>query len=134
MGCIEVDYKLTNKQNFDKYFKELKTKRKYDPRPDLKKDSWLWKRVLKTAEKINKNAYQQLYNARTIGAKLKRTKDRINLIEPNFKDNSHLISSKKDWKEFRKEKFLPYKDDIIKTFDKINEFLEKKSINLKDII
>jgi hypothetical protein len=117
-----------NEYQFNKYIKKIRKKRKYDPRQDLESDSWLWKRVLKTAERINKEAYTALYNARTVGARLKRKEDGLQLNPPKFKNDDHLISTKKDWEKYRKKYFYPLKKDIIKIFKIVDKYLEQKTI------
>ncbi|MCF8001701.1 MAG: hypothetical protein K9K76_07600 [Halanaerobiales bacterium] len=106
-----------DEESFEDYIKRLQTEYKYDPRPDLKEDSQLWQKVLKTAEKIDKKAYYILHGFRCGGAKLKTENGEITMISRTGR--KHLWQSKKEYMKDRKKWLIPLRKSISEIFNSV---------------
>ena len=78
---------VDNNFSLEKY----QQKYKYDPRPDIEKDHYIWFQLLLIAENENKNIYNLLHGLRCCGCKLKlKNKCKLKL---DLKNSPQLLNS-----------------------------------------
>ena len=118
--------------NFNKWINELRYKNKYDPRPDIKEDSWLWNNVLKTAEKIDGDIYGILHGFRCAGCMLKLKNNHITL-KPNIGQKKHWKTDK-EWKRDREEWLIPKIESIKVVFSTVEKYLNDNTYTLSQIL
>ena len=118
---------------FNEYIKKIRKKNKYDPRKDLKQDTWLWKKTLKTAEKVDKEIYNILHGLRCCGAKLKLDDSNKLILRPVIDSNS-FWDNKQDWKEKREKYLLPNAKAIKKVFGKVEKYIDQKRKDINELI
>ena len=111
----EDKVEIKDDESFEDYITRIRSKYKYDPRPDLEEDSQLWKKILKLAEGIDKKAYHILHGFRCGGAKLEIKNDKVNM-KPRIGKN-HLWQSQEEYNKDRKQWLMPLKDSISEIFD-----------------
>jgi hypothetical protein len=119
VGSVGSNPRHIFQNKFEEYLNKLVEKHKYDPRPDLKKDSKLWQVVLKTAERVNKQIYSNLHSFRIAGARLKVKDGKLKLI-PTIGQNKYW-KTKADYQKDRKEYLLPYTEEIKEIFKEVED-------------
>ena len=114
-SIMDDDNNGKEKFDLDNYLNELRLKNKYDPRKDIEEDSKLWIKVLKEAEKVDRQIYGNLHGCRCGGARLKIEEGQLKLIPAIGPDQ--FWKSKEEWDRDRKEFLLPYTGDIKEIFE-----------------
>ena len=116
---IRNSFKSTDNENIDidTYLKELRLKNKYDPRKDIETDSELWVKVLRQAEKIDKQLYGNLHGLRCIGCQLE-IKDNQLILIPGQALNDYYQSNE-EWINDREKYLLPYAQEIKSIFEAV---------------
>jgi len=94
-------------------------KRQFEPRPDLKDDSYLWKQLLKVAWRKNKKLHGTLHGVRCAGARLDYN-EKLKLLAP---DNM----KKPEWQEIRKDWLLSDKEKITALFKESENKIKERA-------
>ena len=112
-----MDNVSNEKEEFDldNYLNELRLKNKYDPRKDIEEDSKLWIKVLKEAEKVDRQIYGNLHGLRCVGCKLKIVDGQL-MLKPDLKK---YYKDEDEWKNDREEYLLPYAKEIKSIFETV---------------
>lgn len=93
----------------------------------------MWKKVLRTAEKVNKEVYNILHGFRCCGVKLVLKDDNTIKMKPLLNKKSNW-KSMKDYKIKKKNWLMPYAEDIKKIFKLIEKYIDKKRKHIQDLI
>ena len=100
--------------------------RRFNPRPDLKEDEYIWNMVLKTAIKLDNETYNVLHGFRCGGAKLiydaNNPKFKLQMKPRYGRDN--YWSSKEEWAVYKKHWLMPHLDNITKIFSLVSKYLD----------
>lgn len=98
--------------NLDDYLEKLRLENKYNPRKDIKEDSDLWQKVLRRAEQVDNQIYNNLHGLRCVGCQLEINDNQLMLIQ-----GSEI--NKSEYNEYRKEYLLPYAKEIKSIFEAV---------------
>jgi len=102
---------LENTEVYNEYCRKLSEIGKFEPRPDLKKDTEYWQNLLKKAYNLDNQVYNLLHFLRCSGTQLKDDNGSLRMVP---------AEDFKEWNKYRKEYLLPIKDIIKDLLNKAN--------------